>query len=170
MGNVTANFSRYEFACKCGCALNDPHPVLIVSLQELMELVKQDSDLPPHFAVTGPGRCVSHNISVGGAEDSQHLISLENGYYNAVDGHIFFINDRAEQSRLPLRKFYEFAKQVPAFESGGIGVYFDKRGPRLHLDVRRTGRARWARLNGKKSFIENVFTASDEWEETQGFQ
>lgn len=167
MGNITANFSRYEFACRCGCGMADPHPILVASLQHLVDQVAAEHARRPHFAVTGPGRCPTYNRKVGGASHSKHLQRVDSGYFEAVDGHLFFMTTRATPRRLPLRRFWQLALQEPAFAAGGVGVYFDDTGPRLHLDVRRDGPARWGLLDGDHADIEEVLLAAYEWEKEQ---
>jgi len=140
MGDTTRDFSRREFACPCGCGLQDPHPVLVCTLQEARSLAGAP------FIITGPGRCPAHNAAIGGAPHSKHLPD-QAGYTEAVDGH--FVG-------LSLREQFGLVSLLPYFSQGGIGVYLDDRGPRLHLDVRRDGPARWGRLYGHPADIETV--------------
>jgi hypothetical protein len=148
MGNLTDNFSRSEFLCKCGCGLADPHPALVMGLQDLCDKGRSVMSMKPVFVVTSGCRCPAHNRVVGGAEKSRHL-PQEHGYCEAVDG--FLVG-------WTLRDMYRLAEQVPRFAGGGIGVYLDAGGPRLHLDVRRIGiPARWARLYGEVVSLEDCF-------------
>lgn len=150
MGDTTRNFSRAEFACRCGCGFQDPHPILVVSLQQLRDLAGVC------FTITGPCRCTAHNKAVAGARNSRHTPDAA-GYCQAADGRL---------DGMPLRRQYELAMQVPAFAQGGIGAYVDEGGPRLHLDVRPTGPARWGRLYGTDADMEAVFRKDDAlWKE-----
>ena len=69
MGDISANFSRHEFACKCGCGFDT---VDTVQLQN-MEALRQ------HYGVTvtvnSGCRCPAYNMTVGGAPNSQHLLA-----------------------------------------------------------------------------------------------
>lgn len=165
MGNVTKNFDRREWECECGCGMDDPHPALVMSWQQLGDLVEAKHAKRPYIAITGPGRCAKYNRSpkVLGAENSHHVPGV-NGYYEAADGHIYFRIDTERTERLPLRKLYGYARTIAPFAQGGIGVYCDDAGPRIHADVRRTGPARWGVLYDEGAEIEDVLDAADEWE------
>lgn len=70
MEKLSANFSREEFACKCGCGFDH------ISL----ELVEVLQDVRNHFGkpikVTSACRCEEHNYRVGGAKKSKHLLGI----------------------------------------------------------------------------------------------
>ncbi len=135
MGDVTRNFSRHEFACHCGCGLQDPHPVLVCGLQELRDIIGE------RITVTSGCRCPDHNAAIGGAPESQHLPKA-NGYCFAADVHV---------DGESLGVLFEMASLVGGFHRGGIGVYYDKRknpATWVHLDVRASGPARWGNLHG----------------------
>lgn len=68
MGDLSANFSRSEFACKCGCGFNTVDTELLT----VMEIIRQHFDCP--IKITNGCRCPTRNAEVGGAENSQHLI------------------------------------------------------------------------------------------------
>jgi len=68
MGDLSRNFSRSEFACKCGCGEAEVSPFLIDVLQRLRDL------LNVKITVTSGRRCETHNAAVGGAKHSQHLL------------------------------------------------------------------------------------------------
>ena len=124
MGDLSKNFSRSEFACRC-CGKAEVNPRLVDALQELRDLAA----VP--VRITSGYRCPEHNESVGGAKRSQHLLG------NAADIVI---------KGLSVADMYELAAQVPAFRNGGIGVYPEQ--GFVHVDVRE-GRARWGSLKGK---------------------
>lgn len=68
MGDIAPNFSRHEFACKCGCGYDTVDCELVGVLQ----------DLSDHFdnrtvSISSGCRCSTHNMCVGGSKDSQHL-------------------------------------------------------------------------------------------------
>ena len=151
MGNVTANLSRSEYMCRCECGLDDLHPATIMGMQRCCDEAWRLLESKPVLNVTGPCRCHAHNKAVGGAPRSYHLPQA-NGYCLAADWMI---------EGLTLREVYGLAVQVPEFKHGGIGVYLDGDGPRLHTDVRARGSARWGKLNGKNVEIEEVFKADE---------
>lgn len=163
MGDITRNLSRHEFACPCGCGMQDPHPKLVMALQQLCDLVAAHHAKRPYLAITGPGRCAEHNRAVGGAGQSHH-IPRPPGYFEAVDCHIYFLIDKDRTRRLPLQQFYDYARTIRGFVRGGIGVYVDEDGPRLHLDVRRTGPARWCMVDGMFVEIDDALEAARVWE------
>lgn len=66
-GQVSKNFNRSEFACKCGCGFDSVDP----------ELVYVAQDLRDHFnspvTINSGCRCKKHNKKVGGSKGSKHL-------------------------------------------------------------------------------------------------
>ena len=78
MGDLTKNFSRSEFTCRCGCGLSMVSPHLLESLQRAREALGKSIRINSGF------RCKDHNKAVEGAENSEHLtgeavdISCEN--------------------------------------------------------------------------------------------
>ena len=69
MGDISENFDRSEFACKCWCGFNTVDTELVAVVQDVRD----------HFNTTvtinSACRCPSHNASVGGSKNSQHLYS-----------------------------------------------------------------------------------------------
>ena len=68
MGDLTEHFSRWEFACKCGCGFDDINPNLIT----ILERVRTHFGVP--CAVNSGCRCEKHNRDIKGAPRSQHLL------------------------------------------------------------------------------------------------
>jgi uncharacterized protein YcbK (DUF882 family) len=124
MGDLSRNFSKSEFACRC-CGKAEIDQRLVDALQELRDLAGAP------VRVTSGYRCPDHNRAVGGAKQSRHLLG------HAAD---IVIKD------LSVAGMYELAERVDAFREGGIGVY-PERGF-IHVDIRE-GRARWGHLGGK---------------------
>lgn len=114
---LSENFSRRELECRCGCGFDDVDPKLIDALQKLRDMIGQ----PIH--VLSGCRCERHNRNVGGTKDSYHKKGM------AAD-----ISCRW----LTPAELKEYARRVPAFEEGGIGLYKGF----LHVDVRGY-KARW---------------------------
>ena len=123
MGDLTANFSRAEFECKCGCGQNQVEEMLVDRLQLLRDLIQ----VP--ITVSSGIRCATHNALMGGSANSQHL------YGKAAD--IF-------TDLVPMYEVHDKAKIL--FGDGGIGVYAGD-DEFLHLDIR-DGSARWGQING----------------------
>ena len=65
-GNLTRNFSRKEFACKCGCGKDDIDP----KLAEMCQTIRDAAGVP--VRVNSGCRCAAHNAKVGGAPNSYH--------------------------------------------------------------------------------------------------
>jgi uncharacterized protein YcbK (DUF882 family) len=135
MGDLSAHFSRREFACKCGCGTSAPHPDLVDALEELRAL------LGAPVVVKSGTRCRDHNKACGGVRTSQHLVNALIGYSRAAD-----ISSPGRDQRA----IYEAALGVRAFASGGIGVYRGTSGDFVHVDVRGVP-ARWAFVNGEQA-------------------
>lgn len=67
MGDLSSNFSRSEFACKCGCGASDVSADLVTKLQRLRSMIREP------IIITSGVRCASYNAKVGGKPDSAHL-------------------------------------------------------------------------------------------------
>lgn len=67
MGNISTNFNRSEFACKCGCGQDSVDAELIT----ILEIIREKFNLP--IEINSGNRCVVYNKSVGGGVSSQHL-------------------------------------------------------------------------------------------------
>ena len=122
MGDLTANFSRHEFACKGKNCCNNSAPVaprLVESLQELRNLCGCA------LRVTSGFRCNKHNRDVGGERESQHTYG--------------YAADIAVPEHMTADELAELASNCKWFLLGGIGVYSTW----IHVDVRDDGPARW---------------------------
>lgn len=72
MGNLTKNFSDYEFACKCGCGLNNIQMPFVQKLQAARDWLDVNGrDVP--FKILSGVRCEKHNKEVGGEPNSSHM-------------------------------------------------------------------------------------------------
>lgn len=67
MGDLSTNFSRAEFDCKCCGRLVGPDPHLVTVLQRMRDAIER-----PLRVVSGT-RCAMRNHAVGGSPNSQHL-------------------------------------------------------------------------------------------------
>lgn len=70
MGNLTKNFSKYEFACKCGCGFDDINFNVVLICQSIRDFL----NVPIH--INSGCRCEKHNKSVGGVQNSYHSLGL----------------------------------------------------------------------------------------------
>lgn len=120
MGDLTKNFSRKEFRCRCGRRNCNASPVdmkLVSALQKLRDYV----GVPLY--INSACRCALHNRRVGGKSNSQHL------YGRAAD---------VRCDELSPKELAKCAEMIPEFDKGGIGTYETF----VHVDVRGR-RARW---------------------------
>lgn len=69
MGDLSAHFSRHEFACACGCG----YDTVDTELNVVLESIRQRYDSPVH--VTSGARCIAYNAEIGGAPSSMHLVA-----------------------------------------------------------------------------------------------
>lgn len=131
-GHVTENFTRKEFACKCGCGKNFyVSPLLARVLQYLRERVGEA------LLVTSGMRCAKHNRAVGGSSESYH--KLRAGILLASD--ITFA-DPAKRTPTGMLKLYVLADNLLRYgvePGGGLGLYPTW----LHIDARGETSARW---------------------------
>lgn len=118
MGDLTKNFSRSEFKCKCGKCNSDYVDIrLVKGLQELRDLIGKP------IIINCGTRCKAHNAEVGGVSNSQHVLG------RAADIRV---------EGLTPAKVADFAEKIPVFLNGGIGRYKTF----THVDVR-GHKARW---------------------------
>lgn len=118
MGDLSENFSRSEFACTCGCGFD----TVDAETLEVLEDLRAWAEVPVH--ITSGARCKKYNASVGGAENSQHLIA------RAGDVHVEGIN--------PPAVFKYLVGKYP--NKYGVGLY----ALWVHIDTRK-GKARWTK-------------------------
>lgn len=110
MGDLTKNFSRHEFACKCGCGFNTVDYQLAIALQDVRDYFKKRTTI-----ISGC-RCKMHNISIGGELFSLHM------WGQAAD--IVVINTHPQEVFAYLDKKYD--------GKYGVGGY----NHHTHVDVR----------------------------------
>lgn len=65
---IPGYFNDDEFACKCGCGLNNLNP----ELRRRLEKAREEAGVP--FTITSACRCAAHNKKVGGVSNSAHLV------------------------------------------------------------------------------------------------
>lgn len=68
MGDLSNNFSRWEFACKCGCGYDDIDIRLVSILQGVRSAIKKSIN------INSGCRCKAHNAATAGSSEiSPHL-------------------------------------------------------------------------------------------------
>lgn len=70
MGNLGKYFNQSEVACKCGCGLMNIDPRLVKLLDKIRKILGRP------LIITSACRCLAHNRSEGGKENSAHLKGL----------------------------------------------------------------------------------------------
>ena len=117
MGDLSTNFSRSEFSCKCpDCDFDTVDAELITVLEKAREYFNAP------ITVTSGSRCTLHNMRVGGSVKSQHL------YGKAADIQVEGVNPHAVAEY--------FRTEYPGKYGVGRGDTF------THIDVR-SSKARW---------------------------
>ena len=117
MGDLSRNFSRSEFSCRCNCGRD----TIDAELLKVLEAIREYFDMP--VKITSGHRCYIHNNAVGGASTSQHLFG------RAVDLHINGVGS------VEIAKFIDDTYG----DVYGVGIYATW----VHLDTRSNGPARW---------------------------
>ena len=118
MGDLSPNFSRYEFKCgcqECSCDTVD------AELLEVLEGVREHFQAP--VTINSAHRCPSHNAAVGGSDASQHKQG------RAADIVVEGVDAQDVQQYLKVLYPNRF----------GIGSYNSF----THVDTRTFGPARW---------------------------
>lgn len=114
MGDISKNFNRSEFACKCGCGMDTVDTGLLFMLQDI-----RDKFGP--IMINSANRCETHNKSVGGSDASQHKKS------------------RAADIVPLVASLEEVARYIDqSYSNCGLGVYNSF----IHVDSR-NHKARW---------------------------
>jgi uncharacterized protein YcbK (DUF882 family) len=97
MGDMTLNFDRAEFACKCDdpeCNEDRVAPDLVNRLQDTREALARS------IRITSGCRCIAHNRASGGSRTSSHLTKAFNGGFprcTAADLEVVSEQDAAEK-------------------------------------------------------------------------
>ena len=70
MGDLTKDFSRSEFACKCGCGFDQIDPRVV----DMCQVIRDKLGAP--VRINSACRCAKHNAQVGGVKGSYHTKGL----------------------------------------------------------------------------------------------
>jgi uncharacterized protein YcbK (DUF882 family) len=115
MGDLSNNFNRSEFACRCGCGQD----TVDAELLEILEAVRERFD--SSVIITSGNRCLYHNEREGGSSNSLHLTG------RAAD--FVVVNVDPEDVA-------DFLEPI----APGLGRYSNW----THVDSRSGGKARWS--------------------------
>lgn len=107
MGDLTKNFDREEFVCKCGCGLYNMNPQIIEDLQSFRNYIGSP------VVINSGSRCPYHNHVEGGTNHSAHLTG------DAVD-----IKVVSSQDRFQVLEFF-FNMEYKRFGIGNGFVHVD---------------------------------------------
>jgi len=67
MGNITDNFSRAEYACKCGCGKDDIKDELAIKVQQVRDILGRS------ITINSGIRCSNHNTTIKATPTSSHI-------------------------------------------------------------------------------------------------
>lgn len=148
MGDISANLSRSEFACRCkhdDCnGKKVVHMPLAISIQNAVNYFAAIYDTRARVIITSGNRCPKHNYDVLVDEGQSHYTAQHSKsrhqHFIAVDHHILVLIS-GEWSRVPaadLAAYYN--DQNPT--SCGIGIYNNGR---VHFDMDMARVRRWPR-------------------------
>ena len=70
MGDLTKDFSRHEFECKCGCGFDQIDPRVV----DMCQVIRDALGAP--VRINSACRCAKHNAQVGGVKGSYHTKGL----------------------------------------------------------------------------------------------
>lgn len=117
MGDITKNFSRHEFACKCGCGFDDIKYAIVFSLQKVRDHFEKK------ITINSGCRCDKYNKKTGGSKNSKHKEGI------AAD----FVVEDVDPDKVAdfLEEFF--------IGNSGLGRYDSF----THFDVRTDKKARW---------------------------
>lgn len=122
---MTKNFKQSEFDCKCGCEMPEDVLANVTKLANQLQYVRDNVAMP--ITINSGYRCQAHNKSVGGSENSQHLLGkAADIVINGLD---------------PVLDTYDYLDDLiltGEILQGGIGMYKTF----THYDIRKT-KARW---------------------------
>jgi len=67
MGDLTDNFNKVEYACKCGCGRDNIKEELAIKIQQVRDIVGRS------IVINSGIRCEKHNGNIGASETSSHI-------------------------------------------------------------------------------------------------
>lgn len=121
---LTENFNLAEFQCKCGCEMPYNVEKNIIELADNLQILRDYLNKP--INPTNGFRCATHNKSVGGVKNSQHILG------KAAD---IKVKDTTPEE---VANAVEHLMEEGKFKMGGVGRY----NTFTHVDIRGS-KARW---------------------------
>lgn len=109
---LSKNFTVGEFLCRCGCGRALVDDALVKQLQQIRDHFGEE------VIITGPYRCESHNVAVGGVFGSYHT------------------QGKAADITVNVVTPAEVAKYAESIGVKGIGLYEGNDGDFVHIDTR----------------------------------
>ena len=67
MGDLTKNFNREEYACKCGCGRDNIKNELVYKVQQVRDVLGKS------IRITSGVRCEAHNTTIKATPSSSHI-------------------------------------------------------------------------------------------------
>ena len=116
MGDLSKNFSRYEFECSCGCGVGSISPILVEKLQNIRDITNKS------MTITSGLRCEAFNTKIKGSPSSSHVPNDE-GIGLAVDISCTTSESRFEIVDVAIKFFRR------------IGIAGEHTGNFIHLDI-----------------------------------
>ena len=116
MGDLTRNFSRIEYTCKCGCGtyIDSLHIAKEDQILRDWISVQEGRDYP--MVIHRGCSCPSHNENVGGVDGSRHLPKWYKLKKGASDKHM------RGMSNWKFRRYLKKAYKLNILR-GGVGLY-----------------------------------------------
>ena len=121
---ITENFNLSEFQCKCGCEVPYNVEKNIIELADNLQILRDHLNKP--INTTNGFRCATHNKSVGGVKNSQHILG------KAADIKVKGVSPNEIADAI------EHLMEIGKFKMGGVGRY----NTFTHVDIRGNN-ARW---------------------------
>ena len=125
--NLTKNFKREEFDCKCGCKMTSSVFYEIEDLADELQVIRDHFNAP--IQINSAYRCPSHNKAIGGVSNSQHILGKASDI--VIKG--YTPDEVADKLEVMLKD-----ECLIPFHLGGIGRY----NTFTHIDIR-DNKARW---------------------------
>ena len=125
-GNLSNDFSRYEFACRCGCGFDTADSELVAVLQDIRDHFKG------RVTINSGCRCVEHNEKAQKAANKNYIP------YSSKSQHLIGrAADIIVEDTPPRALHFYLCEKYP--DKYGIGKYDDF----IHIDTRSKKAARW---------------------------
>ena len=128
---ITENFNLSEFQCKCGCKMPYTVEKNIIELADNLQILRDHLNKP--INPTNGFRCDTHNKSVGGVKNSQHILG------KAADIKVKGVEPNE------IANLVEHLMENDVITKGGVGRYNSF----THIDIRGYN-ARWDFTNKKR--------------------